>query len=523
MGFESLGSVNYLNIESLNRAMENLSAYYISEGFWDFKIERPRIMKNSTLGEARVIYLITEGKRRILDSIVIEGNKNLPNDEIKSLITIKRGTPIEWQKIIDFEKDLLKKYRNLGFLYLKTDIKLVQSHNYRDIQTKIVINIEEGIRVKFGRITIQGNIKTKSYIIADKLLFQEGDYYSLENINKTRESLSALALFSSINISPTRSYDIIEKQAVLPYTITVTESKPGTITFGPGWTFFDGFRFSLNIAYNNLFGTARKIFIKTQYSEESQQKPINGSTLLGYQFAVGYIEPTIFKTPANLTLALSMNSQATIQSWQFIKSQTISLDHLSLYSAIRYKTSIYFQGEDTSEIGASEVQDIGLISSNDIHTRKIGANLSFDYRDDVIWPTSGGIVKLNIAKALDILKADITYNYGGLSLLQNLGITKDLVLSGKIEWIEFINTFRNNSELNIPPESDRLFSGGATTNRGFREEYLRPIISYQSNGSNEKYYTGGTTKQSYSIELKYRLFNSLSVSTFFDISNVSLS
>ena len=92
--------------------MENLSAYYISEGFWDFKIERPRIMKNSTLGEARVIYLITEGKRRILDSIVIEGNKNLPNDEIKSLITIKREL-IEWQKIIDFEKNFLRNTETL--------------------------------------------------------------------------------------------------------------------------------------------------------------------------------------------------------------------------------------------------------------------------------------------------------------------------------------------------------------------------------------------------------------------------
>ena len=276
-------------------------------------------MKNATLGEARVIYLVTEGKRRILDSIVIEGNESLSNDEIRRLITVKKGTPIEWQKIIDFEKSLLKRYRNFGYLYVNTDIKLVQSHNYRDIQTKIIVSIKEGIRVKFGRITINGNIKTKTRIIAEKILFAEGEYYSLQNINKTKEALAALGLFSSINISPTRSYDIIEKQPILPYSVIVSESRPGTITFGPGWTLFDGFRFSFNISYNNLFGTARKIFLKTQYSEETQQKPIDGSSLLGYQFAIGYIEPTVFKTPANLTLALSLNSQATIQSWQFIK------------------------------------------------------------------------------------------------------------------------------------------------------------------------------------------------------------
>ena len=408
-------------------------------------------------------------------------------------------------------------------MYVNTDIKLVQSHNYRDIQTKIIVSIKEGIRVKFGRITINGNIKTKTRIIAEKILFAEGEYYSLQNINKTKEALAALGLFSSINISPTRSYDIIEKQPILPYSVIVSESRPGTITFGPGWTLFDGFRFSFNISYNNLFGTARKIFLKTQYSEETQQKPIDGSSLLGYQFAIGYIEPTVFKTPANLTLALSLNSQATIQSWQFIKSQTISLDHLSLYSMVRYKTSLYFQGQDTSEIGASEVEDIGLISSNDTHTRKIGLNISLDYRDDIIWPTSGGIVKLMGATALDILKADITYHYAGAAVYQNFAFFKDLVLTGKLEWIEFINTNRTDADLNIPPESDRLFSGGATTNRGFKEGILGPIISYGSSNGSQNYYTGGTRKQSYSIELKYRVVGNFSVSTFFDTSNVALS
>ena len=155
MGFDSIGSINYLNIESLNKGMTSLTAYYISEGFWDFKVDSPRIMKNSTLGEARVIYLVNEGKRRILDSIVIEGNESIPNKDISKLLTVKRGTPIEWQRIVDFEKALQKLYKDQGYLYLKTDIKLVQSHNYRDIQTKIIITITEGERVKFGRLTIK--------------------------------------------------------------------------------------------------------------------------------------------------------------------------------------------------------------------------------------------------------------------------------------------------------------------------------------------------------------------------------
>ena len=45
MGFDSIGSINYLNIESLNKGMTSLTAYYISEGFWDFKVDSPRIMK----------------------------------------------------------------------------------------------------------------------------------------------------------------------------------------------------------------------------------------------------------------------------------------------------------------------------------------------------------------------------------------------------------------------------------------------------------------------------------------------
>ena len=77
--------------------------------------------------------------------------------------------------------------------------------------------------------------------------------------------------------------------------------------------------------------------------------------------------------------------------------------------------------------------------------------------------------------------------------------------------------------MNIPPESDRLFSGGSNTNRGFREGILGPVISYDSSGSNVTYYTGGTTKEGYSLEMKYRLMGIISVSAFFDSSNVSLS
>ena len=85
----------------------------------------------------------------------------------------------------------------------------------------------------------------------------------------------------------------------------------------------------------------------------------------------------------------------------------------------------------------------------------------------------GGITKLGLAQALDILNGGITYTYGSFALYQNYSITKKLVLSGKFEWWEFFNTKRQDSNLNIPPESDRrLFSGGSNTNRGFREGIL---------------------------------------------------
>ena len=75
MGFDSIGSINYLNIESLNKGMTSLTAYYISEGFWDFKVDSPRIMKNSTLGEARVIYLVNEGKEESLTLSLLKVTK----------------------------------------------------------------------------------------------------------------------------------------------------------------------------------------------------------------------------------------------------------------------------------------------------------------------------------------------------------------------------------------------------------------------------------------------------------------
>ena len=203
------------------------------------------------------------------------------------------------------------------------------------------MTIEEGPRVKIGKINITGLVKTKEYVVERELRFKEGDWYSPEDIDESRQALIDLGLFSSINVSATDSSDFSEERLVIPYTISVREAKPGQVSFGPGWSLQDGGRFSFDSSYNNIEGTARQVFLNASYSEEKGQEPIKDQSLLGYGLGLGYIEPYIFDLPVNGILTFSQGAEAIEQQWELTKAIQTTLAHKYWFGKNKLRSSYF--------------------------------------------------------------------------------------------------------------------------------------------------------------------------------------
>ncbi|MBF0440306.1 MAG: BamA/TamA family outer membrane protein, partial [Oligoflexales bacterium] len=462
-----------LNQDSLRDNLDALKASYSAKGYWDTKINTPRIIKDQYTGKVRLVIQIQEGKQRIFTDLVVQGNKLLQYDQIKDLLDMKPESPLIWKDLLNFEQNLKNTYHNNGYLFSTFKIDLMEKHTTRNIQVQIVLRITENNRVKFGDITITGLVNTKRIVVERELRFSAGEWFDPEKIEDTRKALINLGIFSSVSLIPSDSSSMYESNDTIPYTIVLREGKPGSITFGPGWSLDNGLRYGFESSYNNIGGLGRQVFLKAAFSEEKNQQSINKSaankTLIGRTIGVGYIEPYVLGLPMNGAISLGHKAAATT-FWEISRSGELSLDH-TLRQYVIGGHLIGFYGQKIAEIESDRTTSIDLIESKDIRVGRVGLRFNLDRRNDISWPTKGYIMSSELSWARYPLGGNLKYFKWEVSNGRYFSLSDNVVFAARIALAAFEEVERLD-HVNILPTTKRLNAGGAETNRGFRPQEL---------------------------------------------------
>jgi outer membrane protein assembly complex protein YaeT len=513
-----------LNIDFLRKGVEALISEYTSKGYWNVQIGMPRITKNQLTGETKLVYTIREGKPRIFSKLEIMGNNSMNEKEILSLAPMVSGEPLVWQDLMGFEKELKLRYLKMGHIHAKLKTSFSEREQPKEINVNVVLNITENPRVKFGEITISGLVATHAIVVKRELRFKTGDWYDPDKIEQTRKALLKLGLFGMVDITPSDAEGFAEDSDSISYNIALRESKPGVISFGPGYSFADGARYEVEYAYRNIGGMGRQFFAKGTFSEEQRQYYIGADrTLLGRSLGVSYVEPYILGFPVNGTIKFNNQSQASRTNWQTSNSGETSLSHvLREYFPDTVITGFY--GQKVTEIKAKEALKVSLIETpGNVRTGQVGLRFMVDERDSISWPTKGFIVGSEVAVARYALGGDLQYSKWSInhSVYRQLFI-KDLVVAAGYNLTAFEDIARRGDQVDILPTSERLFSGGAETNRGFGTYELGPLVNQYDPERNrfEQIVIGGSRRGYYKLELRYQISEDfLALTTFLDASS----
>jgi len=527
MDLVSILKIEYppLNYEKIREGMESLKSRYSTLGYWDFKVAFPRITKDPKNGTAKLVYVISEGKKRIFDGLLTQGNITFSHEEIRELLPLKTNDALVWADLVQFEQKLRSSYNRAGFLYATFKIDLIQSQGLRDIPTKISLTIEESRRVKIGEITITGLVTTHPVVVQRELRFKTGDWYNPDKIEETRTALVGLGLFSTVNIIPSDSSALAETSENIPYTITVREGKPGSVTFGPGWSLIDGGRYTLESSYNNIGGVGRQVFMKSSFSEQKSQESLGHKTLLGRTITVGYIEPYIFDWPVNGAITVGHKAEAGIGRWDLSRSGEVSLTH-TLRSWIPGAKLITFYGQKITIEEAEEAQKRSLVATGDVRTGRVGVGFNFDRRNNLSWPTEGYTFNSEVSWARYYLGGDLQYFRWDFGNNYYYELYKNWVAAVGYSFSAFENVERRGAIPDLLPSSERLYAGGAESNRGFRQNSLGPIFDYYDaeEGERTQLESGGSKRAVYRAELRYQIIqDTMAISGFMDASNTFFS
>ncbi|MEY4631312.1 MAG: hypothetical protein RIQ81_1432 [Pseudomonadota bacterium] len=523
-----------LDPEVIRAGVDAIKVKYQSSGFWDVAVRDRPPAKDKDAGIAQVTIAINEGQQRMLGSVSVRGNKFFPADILLQLPEgegkLEIGAPLDRSVLYKLQQAIRTRYFEAGYLYTDVKVDLAYRQEKKLIQVDVVVEVFEGSRVKIGNISVTGLARTKPKVVLRELRFEPGQWYDPEKITESRRALVALGLFRAVQILPMDRNALSDEEPELDILVDVREGKAGSVSFGPGWSLADGYRFNTEATYNNIGGLARQVSLRAGFSQEVRQVAIGNKTLVGRNIGGGYVEPYVLDLPFDLTVSATNQARATETAWELSRAGEVALSKKLRWLGPTSVASLYYGQKVTRQ--ESDYARRSALLSDDVRVGVVGLRANIDRRNDTTWPTRGWTMSPEISMARFAMGGDLRFLRTQLDYARYFGLRPRFVLAvgASVSAYQDVERKGEDRSLDLLPPSERLYVGGADSIRGYRERSLGPLVrspvidddgiwncGWQTSRS------GGSRRLVFKLEGRYRLTDSLAATAFVDNGNVFFS
>jgi outer membrane protein insertion porin family len=186
-----------------------LDKYYKDRGFVDVRVDR-RVEISPDSKEAKVVFVVSEGRRYRLRSVVIEGRgaegpKPLvvfDDRQIRDLLYIHPGDIYSRLKLDKSLASIRDSYFLLGHVDVNIDDRTVRVGEQPEVD--LLLSIREGPRTIAGLVNIQGNFLTKDKVVRRLMRIQPGRVLDGRELESSKERVQATQLFNDVRITVQR-------------------------------------------------------------------------------------------------------------------------------------------------------------------------------------------------------------------------------------------------------------------------------------------------------------------------------
>jgi outer membrane protein insertion porin family len=273
------GSAKF-NDKKYREDKEKVLEYYNSVGYRDAVIVADTQYYDKK-GNLNVALKVDEGRRYYFGNMTWKGNTKYPDSILNMLLGIRKG---EIYNIETLNKKLGKQlspeggdisslYMDHGYLFFQIDP--VETSVYNDTIDH-EIRIMEGPQATIKNIKIEGNDKTREYVIRREIRTLPGEKFSRADIIRTQRELSQLGYFNQekIGINPVPN----QEDGTVDINYSLEEKSSDQLELSAGWGGNIGLTGTLGVTFNNFS-------IKNIFSKESWDPlPSGGGQKLSLRF-----------------------------------------------------------------------------------------------------------------------------------------------------------------------------------------------------------------------------------------------
>lgn len=463
-------------------------------------------------GNLRATIRATPGERYALGSVNVKGNATIPPGLVSQELPLKVGDPLEADRVQGAEANVSLKLPQQGYPFVKVgqrDILLDE----RDHTGAYTLPVDTGPRSSFGTLSTEGDPVFDLEHLSIFPRFKPGELYDARKVDDLRDALIATGLFGTVSVEPQRT-GVPGPDTTEQVNMLIRQQK------GPART----------LAAEGGYGTGQGIRVEGTWTHRNLFPPegaLIGNVIAGTQeqgLGVTFRRSNAGRRDRTFILNASAN-RADYEAYEAFTgtlSARISYDSTPLWQ----KKWTYYYGVEL--VGSNE--DVYDFDLNERVRRTYGIAalplfLGYDASDDLLNPTRGFRVKLNLSPEGSVQGAARPYLRSMLEVTGYVPISDSLVIAGRAR----AGSISGISRDNLAP-SRRYYAGGGGSVRGFgfqelgpRTEEPNPDFDPTDEDSDESPTifrpVGGRSINEFALEARYR-FGNFGIVPFLDAGQV---
>ncbi len=234
-----------------DRAAERLAETWRADGWLEAEYMGGHAELDARRGVVDVLLRFREGPLVRVESIAFEGNASVSLPLLARESRLAPGDPVSFQKIEETRVAILRLYLARGHLYAR-----VEHAVDRERPAVVRYVVEEGPKVRIGRIVINGNRRTREDVVRRALTVSEGQIYDPEAVSRTQSALLRLGVFRSVGL---RLQDPETPQETKDLAVELSERPWQTVGGGVGFSIANGPRAVVEYGQPNVLGRALEL------------------------------------------------------------------------------------------------------------------------------------------------------------------------------------------------------------------------------------------------------------------------
>ena len=394
----------------------------------------------------RVAFVVVENP--IVKAIDVKGNTIFPTPEIIKTLGVATGKVLNTVTMRNGIRATEKLYQDKGYVLAR-----VQDVNVSPEGT-LELTLSEG---RIEAIKVEGLKKTHEYVVLRELTFKPGDVFNVNQVNASLKRLFQLQFFSDVKATPGPG----TAPETVDVTISVTEQKTATVSFGLGYSNQTGIEGFIGLRESNFGGNGQSVSV--QYSN---------TALFGTSYAIAFHEPhflgsrtaldtQLFNTttiPTDFTLGLNNQFQYDLtQVGGFVSFST----PLGPITALNYGFKAVTSTFGNPLVGTNPPANFPF-TPGQVNALILGA--AQDTRDDPNQPLSGEHIVLSGEFAFQVLGGSFSFQKYELDYAHffPMGSLSTVVAHVHLGY----------SPVPLPIQ-EQLYLGGQTTLRGYASTRFR--------------------------------------------------